>query len=71
MNDEQVKPGRGLRFDWADGPDDPPEPFTSVELQHLASEWRIESQMKVLRELSQEKIEDEPSQTLENIQESK
>ncbi len=71
MNDEQIKPGRGLRFDWADGPDDPPEPYTSVELQHLATEWRIESQMKVLRELLQENTEDELPQNPENTQESK
>jgi hypothetical protein len=31
---------RNLIFDWADGPDDPPEPYTSVELQHMANEWR-------------------------------
>jgi len=31
---------RNMLFDWADGPEDPPEPYTSVELQHKANEWR-------------------------------
>jgi hypothetical protein len=34
--EEQVSATRGLTFDWADGPDDLPEPYNSVELQNQA-----------------------------------
>jgi len=39
--EEQAQATRGLTFDWADGPDDPPVPYDSVELQHQALESRI------------------------------
>lgn len=39
--EEQAPATRGLTFDWADGPNDPPVECDSVELQHQASEWRI------------------------------
>jgi hypothetical protein len=32
-------------FDWVDGPDDEPVALTSVELQHLATLWRIEDEL--------------------------
>lgn len=44
--DRQSPRKRGLKFDWADGPSDPPEPLTSVELQHQALEWGIEAAEK-------------------------
>jgi hypothetical protein len=40
--EEQAPATRCLTFDWADGPDDLPVPYDSVELQHQASEWRID-----------------------------
>jgi hypothetical protein len=42
--EEQAPATRGLTFDWADGPDDLPAPYDSVELQHQALEWRIDEQ---------------------------
>lgn len=42
LEQEQPPKTRGLKFDWVDGPDDPPVPYTSVELQHQVLEWRIE-----------------------------
>jgi hypothetical protein len=39
--EEQAPVTRGLTFDWADGPDDAPVHYDSVELQHQALEWRI------------------------------
>ena len=32
-------------FDWAGQPDDPPEPLSSVELQHLATEYLIQQEL--------------------------
>lgn len=32
-------------FDWVDGPDDEPVTLSSVELQHLATQWRIEDEL--------------------------
>jgi hypothetical protein len=40
--EEQAPATRGLTFDWADGPDDLPAPYDSVELQHQVLEWRID-----------------------------
>ncbi len=42
LEEDQVPATRGLTFDWVDGPDDPPLPCSSVELQHQVLEWRIE-----------------------------
>ena len=42
--EEQSTVTRGLTFDWADGPDDQPVPYDSVELQHQALESRIDEQ---------------------------
>ncbi|MCI0422927.1 MAG: DUF2281 domain-containing protein [Acidobacteria bacterium] len=39
---------RNLTFDWADGPEDPPEPYSSVELQHLASQWRVKEPHEII-----------------------
>lgn len=36
---------RNMIFDWADGPEDSPEPYTSVELQHMANEWRNDDEI--------------------------
>ena len=32
-------------FDWAGQPDDPPEPLGSVELQHLATVYRMQQEL--------------------------
>jgi len=42
--EEQAPATRGLTFDWADGPDELPVPYDSVELQHQALESRINEQ---------------------------
>ncbi|MEO6725766.1 MAG: hypothetical protein ABIP14_10775 [Blastocatellia bacterium] len=36
---------RNLAFDWVVDSDAEPEPLTSVELQHLATKWRIEDEL--------------------------
>ena len=38
------RPRRKPRFDWAGGLKDFRDKYTSVELQHKASEWRIEQE---------------------------
>ncbi len=38
------RPRRKPRFDWAGGLKDLRDKYTSVELQHKASDWRIEPQ---------------------------
>ena len=45
----QSQKTRGLKFDWCDGPDDPPVGLTSVELQHEALEWRIKKAEEFLQ----------------------
>ena len=42
--EEQASATRGLTFDWADGSDDSPESYDSVELQHQALWSRIDEQ---------------------------
>lgn len=42
--EEQAPATRGLTFDWADGPDDLPVPYDSVELQHQALWSRVDEQ---------------------------
>ena len=37
-----------LTFDWVDDEDAEPEPLTSVELQHLATQWMVEKLEKNL-----------------------
>lgn len=37
---EEKKTKKGFRFDWGGGLSDLKEKYTSVELQHKASEWR-------------------------------
>ncbi|MGE0885118.1 MAG: DUF2281 domain-containing protein [Blastocatellales bacterium] len=41
---------RGLKFDWCDGPDDPPVMLSSVELQHEALEWRVKKAEEYLQQ---------------------
>lgn len=41
LSESSLQKIRGLKFDWCDGPNDPPVGLTSVELQHEAMEWRI------------------------------
>ncbi len=38
------RPRRKPRFDWAGGLKDLRDKYTSVELQHKASDWRIEQE---------------------------
>lgn len=40
LNEEPPSVRSSLQFDWIDGPDAPPMPYSSVELQHLAARWR-------------------------------
>lgn len=37
----------GMKLDWSGGMQDPPVPYSSVELQHLASVWRLKDEMKL------------------------
>jgi hypothetical protein len=45
LSRERSQPQHSPAFDWVDGPDDEPEPRTSVELQHMATQWRIEDEL--------------------------
>lgn len=36
-----------MTLDWRGGLKDPPVPYSSVELQHLASVWRLKDEMKL------------------------
>lgn len=49
LNEDHSQPTRGLKFDWCDGPDDPPIGLTSVELQHEALEWRVQKAEEFLQ----------------------
>lgn len=41
-------PRHKLALDWIDAPDAEPETLTSVEMQHLATDWWIEGTEKVV-----------------------
>ena len=48
LHENKLPTARGLTFDWCDQLQDPPVPYSSVELQHLASVWRIEDELQRL-----------------------
>ncbi|MBI1762637.1 MAG: DUF2281 domain-containing protein [Acidobacteria bacterium] len=49
LSKEQAQPPtRGLAFDWVIDPAEPPEPLSSVELQHQATAWMVEMAEKHL-----------------------
>lgn len=50
-------------FDWVDGPDDEPEPLTSVELQHMATLWRIEDELDLNRKMNNSLFEGDKERT--------
>ncbi|HEX8998484.1 MAG TPA: hypothetical protein VGB07_01215 [Blastocatellia bacterium] len=54
LTEEKPQQGRGLKFDWADGHEDDPVTESSVELQHQATEWRIESALGYLKQAPEE-----------------
>jgi hypothetical protein len=45
LQKDQVVTQTEPTFDWAGRPDDEPMPLTSVELQHMATVWRIEQEL--------------------------
>ena len=44
LSKETPRKPRKLTFNWADGPGDPPEALSSVELQHEATNLRVKDE---------------------------